>query len=162
MEKPTYHASIWVFCAIGESRSQCGRAALIIVSILAGVDGGIDRNCPHGSGISIAIAVIIFASVTTSPHIDVAKPFSALNRSNRVLWVCALKSSMLMHFRSFLSHQNHAIQLPKIAPWLRPLPLIISGTGFDTRESNLLWGANYVQTFNHTFSLKPWAFIVQK
>ena len=43
------------------------------MSVLACVNGRIDADCPHRSGITITVTVIILASVTRSPNVDVSK-----------------------------------------------------------------------------------------
>ena len=46
--------------------------------IFTRIDSRIDRNCPHWSGIAIAITIVIFTTVSRGPNIDVTKTSASL------------------------------------------------------------------------------------
>ena len=77
----TYHASVGVLSPVAESRSKSGGATLVVMCILAVVDGAVDRNGPHTGRISIAVAIIVLTAIATGPHIDVAQPISTLSNT---------------------------------------------------------------------------------
>ena len=66
-----------VSASVGESGSQGGGARLIVMSVLTVVDGGVDGDGPHGSGISITVAVVVFSSVTRGPDEDGSQTVSS-------------------------------------------------------------------------------------
>ncbi len=76
----TYHARVRVLGAVGERRGQGGGAALVVVRVLAGVDGGVDGDRPHGGRVAVAVAVVVLAAVAGGPDIDVAEAVAALVR----------------------------------------------------------------------------------
>uniref|UniRef100_A0A915KKR9 Uncharacterized protein n=1 Tax=Romanomermis culicivorax TaxID=13658 RepID=A0A915KKR9_ROMCU len=65
------NASFRIFASIAERRSQCRTAAFVVVGVFAVVDGRIDGNGPHTGGVTVAIAIVIFAPVARSPDENV-------------------------------------------------------------------------------------------
>lgn len=50
------------------------------MGVLAVVDGGIDGNSPHGSGVSITVAVVVLSAVAAGPYEDGAESVASLKR----------------------------------------------------------------------------------
>ena len=67
-----------VAASVREGRGDGRGTAFIVVGIFAVIDGGVDGDGPHGCGVSIAVAVIVFATVTAGPDKDGAEPIAAL------------------------------------------------------------------------------------
>ena len=76
----THDARVGVLGPVAEGGGQGGGAGLVVVSVLAGVDGRVDGDGPHGGGVAVAVAVVVLAAVTRGPHVDVAKAVAALDR----------------------------------------------------------------------------------
>ncbi len=72
------HARVGVLGPVGEGGGQGGGAALVVVRVLAGVDGGVDGDGPHGGRVPVAVAVVVLAAVAGGPHVDVAETVAAL------------------------------------------------------------------------------------
>lgn len=52
------------------------------MGVLAGVDGRIDRDRPHGSCIAVTIAIIILTTIATGPDINTSKTVTTLKDFN--------------------------------------------------------------------------------
>lgn len=75
---PTHHARVGVLGAVAERGRERGRAALVVVRVLAVVDGRVDGYGPHGRRVAVAVAVVVRAAVAARPHVDVAQAAAAL------------------------------------------------------------------------------------
>ena len=51
------------------------------MSVLAVVDGAVDRNGPHAGGVAITVTIIILTSIATGPHVDVSQAISTLTQN---------------------------------------------------------------------------------
>lgn len=65
-------ASVGVLGAVAERGRQRRRAAFVVVRVLAVVDGAVDAYRPHAGGVTVAVAVVVFAAVAARPHVNVA------------------------------------------------------------------------------------------
>ncbi len=73
-------ARVGVLGAVGEGGGQGGGAALVVVRVLASVDGRVDGDGPHGGGVAVAVAVVVLAAVARGPNVDVAQAVATLKR----------------------------------------------------------------------------------
>lgn len=69
----TYHSNIGILGTVAERRSQGARTALVVMSVLPIVDGAINTDGPHTGRITVAIAIVLLATVTRGPHVNVAQ-----------------------------------------------------------------------------------------
>lgn len=72
------YTRIGILGTIAECGGQRGAATLVVVCVLAIVDGAVNRNGPHGGSVAIAIAIILFATIPRCPDIDVAQSIASL------------------------------------------------------------------------------------
>ena len=71
--------SLWIGrSAVAEGRGKSGRARLVVESRAAIVDRRVYRDRPHGGRVSVAVAVVVLASVTRRPHVDGAEAVATL------------------------------------------------------------------------------------
>lgn len=78
------NARVGVLGSVTERGRQGGAAALVVVSVLAVVDGAINGNSPHGGGIPVAVAVVLLSAVAGCPNIDVAQAISSLREGRKI------------------------------------------------------------------------------
>ena len=79
----TYNASVGILGSVRECRGQGGGAALVIVRVLPGVDGGVDGDGPHGGRVPVTVAVVVLTSISGGPHIDVTQTVTALKSGRK-------------------------------------------------------------------------------
>ena len=48
------------------------------MGVFTSVDCRIDGNGPHGSGITVAIAIVVFSAISGGPYVNVTKAFASL------------------------------------------------------------------------------------
>jgi len=72
------NARVGVLGSVAERGGQRGAAALVVVGVLAVVDGAVNGNGPHGGGVAVAVAVVLLAAVAGGPNIDVPEAISTL------------------------------------------------------------------------------------
>lgn len=80
----TYHSNIGILGTIAERRSQGARTALVVMSVLPIVDGAINTDGPHTGRITVAVAIVLLATVARGPHVDVAQSSSTLPKTETV------------------------------------------------------------------------------
>ena len=72
------HSRIRVFGAIWESWCQSWGTTFVVMGVFTSVDCRIDGNGPHGSGITVAIAIVVFSAISGGPYVNVTKAFASL------------------------------------------------------------------------------------
>lgn len=75
----THHSGVGILGTVAERRRQRGGAALVVVGILAVVDGAVYADGPHAGRVTIAVAVVIFAAVAAGPNVNISQSVSTLN-----------------------------------------------------------------------------------
>lgn len=79
----THDSGMRIFRAVGESRGEGGRAALIVVGIFTVIDRRVYAHGPHGGRIAVAIAIVLLTSIARSPDVDVSKSVTTLENLTR-------------------------------------------------------------------------------
>jgi hypothetical protein len=69
---------LFLTVAFPDSLSSFPFNLLVIVGILAIVDGRIDGDCPHAGRISITVAIVVLAAIAAGPDENGSQPVSAL------------------------------------------------------------------------------------
>ena len=77
----TDHPGGGILGAVGEGGRDGGRAALVVVGVLAVVDGRVDGDGPHAGCVAVAVAVVVLTTVSRGPDVDVAQPVTALEHT---------------------------------------------------------------------------------
>lgn len=78
----TYHSRVRVFGAVAKGGSQGAGAALVVMRVLAVVDGTVDTDGPHTRSISITITIVLLSAVPGCPNVDIAQSISTLVRTH--------------------------------------------------------------------------------
>ncbi len=72
-------SGLWVeTSAVAEGAGQGGGAGLVVQGRSAVVDSAVDADRPHGGGVPVTVAVVVFAPVSRRPHVDAAFAVSSL------------------------------------------------------------------------------------
>lgn len=77
-----YHSRVWVLRSVAERRRQSGRAAFIVMGVLAVVNGAVNGYRPHAGRVSVTVTVIIFAAVAARPNVNIPFAIASLNRAS--------------------------------------------------------------------------------
>lgn len=77
----THHPGVGILSAVAKSRSQGARAAFVVVGVFTVVYGAVDAHRPHTRGVAVAVAVVVFATVSRGPNVNVAQTVSTLEES---------------------------------------------------------------------------------
>lgn len=74
----TYHPRVRVLGTVAKCGSQGAGAALVVMGVLAVVDGTVDTDGPHTRGVSVTVTVVLLSAVPGRPDVDIAQSVSAL------------------------------------------------------------------------------------
>lgn len=103
----THHSNIGILGTIAERGSQGARTALVVMSVLPIVDGAINTDGPHTGRITVAIAIVLLATVTRGPHVNVAQSSSTLRHAKieiiNSIWIQYYISPLLGFYLKIIS-----------------------------------------------------------
>lgn len=74
----TYHPRVGVLGAIAKGGSKGAGTALVVMGILAVVDGAVDTDGPHTRGVSVTITIVLLSAIPGRPDVNITQSVSAL------------------------------------------------------------------------------------